>query len=116
IVPNVRGTVIEVPVQANVPLKKGDVLFRIDPQPFQYEVDRLRALLASKNVKVSQLTEQMAAAEAATAEAKANLIVSESQFDRQARETREQSVAHKTQVDKRLELARSQLERGKKLL
>src|SRR5829696_7687336 len=32
IVPNVRGTVVEVPVEANRPVKKGDVLFRIDRQ------------------------------------------------------------------------------------
>src|SRR5687768_16949808 len=32
IVPNVRGTVVEVPVEANTPVKQGDVLFRIDPQ------------------------------------------------------------------------------------
>ena len=56
IVPNVRGTVIEVPVQANVPVSKGDVLFKIDPQQYQIEVDRLRALLASKNTKFAQLS------------------------------------------------------------
>src|SRR4051794_11305093 len=39
IVPNVRGLVTEVPVEANKPLKQGDVLFRIDPKPFQIEVD-----------------------------------------------------------------------------
>src|SRR5215471_15119835 len=31
IVPEVRGVVTEVPVVANQPLKKGDVLFRIEP-------------------------------------------------------------------------------------
>src|SRR5437867_2758906 len=44
IIPNVRGTIIEVPVEANKPLKAGDVLFRIDPLPFQIEVDRLKAV------------------------------------------------------------------------
>ena len=116
IVPNVRGTVIEVPVQANQPIKKGDVLFRIEPQPFQIEVDRLRAMLASKNVKVSQLTEQMAAAEAQTKEARANLLVAESQFDRQAREAQESAVAQVRQVQKRLDLARSQYNRAKTLV
>ena len=38
--PSVRGRVIEVPVQANVPLKEGDVLFRVDPKPYQYVVDQ----------------------------------------------------------------------------
>src|SRR4051812_2791105 len=116
IVPNVRGTVIEVPVQANVPVSKGDVLFRIDPQPFQIEVDRLRALLASKNTKFAQLSEQLAAAEAATKEAKANLVVSESQFDRQARENYEQAAARVAQVGKQLDLAKQNLARVKPLV
>jgi multidrug resistance efflux pump len=115
IVPNVRGTVVEVPVEAGKPVKQGDVLFRIDPEPFQTEVDRLQALLASKNVKVAQLSEQLAAAQAATSEAKANLLVAESQFDRQARESAEQAVAQEAQVKKRLDLANSQLKRAAEL-
>jgi multidrug resistance efflux pump len=111
IVPNVRGTVIEVPVEANKPIKKGDVLFRIDPQPFQIEIDRLRALLASKNTKFAQLSEQLAAAEAATKEAKANQLVAESTFDRQARENYEQSLARVDQVGKQLTLAKQNLGR-----
>jgi multidrug resistance efflux pump len=111
IVPTVRGIVIEVPIEANQQVKKGDVLFRIDPQPYQIEVDRLRALLASKNTKFAQLSEQLAAAEAATREAKANLIVAESQFDRQARENYEQAVARVAQVDKSLTLAKQNLAR-----
>jgi multidrug resistance efflux pump len=43
IVPNVSGPVIEVPVKPLVPVKKGDVLYRIDPDPFQYQVDQLTA-------------------------------------------------------------------------
>src|SRR5215475_13539114 len=39
------GRVIEVPVTPNTPVQKGGVLFRIDPRPFQYEVDRLTALV-----------------------------------------------------------------------
>jgi multidrug resistance efflux pump len=111
IVPNVRGTVIEVPVQPNVPVSKGDVLFKIDPQPYQIEVDRLRALLASKNTKFAQLSEQLAAAEAATKEGRANLLVAESQFDRQARENSEQATARVAQVGRQLDLAKQNLAR-----
>jgi multidrug resistance efflux pump len=111
IVPNVRGPVIDVPVLPNVPVSKGDVLFKIDPQPYQIEVDRLRALLASKNTKFAQLSEQLAAAEAATKEARANLVVSESQFDRQARENSEQANARVAQVGKQLDLAKQNLAR-----
>jgi multidrug resistance efflux pump len=44
IVPNVSGQVIEVPIQGgNEPLSKDDVLFRIDPAPFEYSVRQLEA-------------------------------------------------------------------------
>jgi multidrug resistance efflux pump len=45
IVPNVNGEVIEVPVSPNLPLEKGDVLFRLDPEPFQNTIDSLEARL-----------------------------------------------------------------------
>ncbi len=43
IVPNVSGQVIEVPVKGNQMLEKGDVLFRLDPVPFQNTVNSLKA-------------------------------------------------------------------------
>ncbi|MDO6705074.1 HlyD family secretion protein [Photobacterium sp. 1_MG-2023] len=52
IMPNVRGKVIEVPVKPNSPLQEGDVLFKIDPTPFQAEVDRLEAQLAETRQNV----------------------------------------------------------------
>jgi multidrug resistance efflux pump len=116
IVPQVRGKVIEVPITANQPLKAGDVLFRIDPQPYQYEVDRLRASLAGKNRDVAQLSEKLAAAEAATREARANLVVAESQYDRQARESYEQARSQVEQIKKRRDLAKSQFDRVSGLL
>ena len=50
IVPRVTGRVIEVPIAENAPVAKGDVLFQIDPEPFQYEVDRLTADLKIKKI------------------------------------------------------------------
>ena len=105
IVTNVRGVVIEVPVKGNQPLKKGDVLFRLDPKPFEIEVDRLRALLASKSSKFAQLAEQLAAAEATTKQARANLLVSESVNDRQLRESYERAKSQTLQVKERYDLA-----------
>src|SRR5256886_16234142 len=35
IVPRVTGQVTEVPIEPNRPIKKGDVLFKIDPVPFE---------------------------------------------------------------------------------
>ena len=33
--PPVRGLVTEVPIEPNQPIKKGDVMFRIDPAQFE---------------------------------------------------------------------------------
>src|SRR5579862_5784102 len=35
IIPDVKGRVLEVPVEANQPLKQGDLLFKIDPTVYQ---------------------------------------------------------------------------------
>ena len=45
IVPNVRGKVIEIDVKPNEPVKKGTVLFKIDPTPYQARVDEIKAQL-----------------------------------------------------------------------
>ncbi len=54
IVPNVTGQVIEVPVEANVPLSKGDVLYLIDPVPYQAALDQVAAKLELAKLRESQ--------------------------------------------------------------
>ena len=46
VTPNVTGQIVAIPVKPNVPVKMGDVLFQIDPAPFQYKVTQLQASLA----------------------------------------------------------------------
>jgi multidrug resistance efflux pump len=46
VTPNVTGQIIAIPVKPNVPVKMGDVLFQIDPAPFQFKVAQLQASLA----------------------------------------------------------------------
>lgn len=46
-IPGVKGRVIEVPVRPSTALKQGDVLFRIDPEPFRLTIDGLKACLGS---------------------------------------------------------------------
>jgi len=43
IVPNVKGQVVEVPIEGSAVVNKGDVLFKIDPTPYQFAVDQLAA-------------------------------------------------------------------------
>ena len=57
IVPRVTGRVIEVPVEANRPIRKGQVLFRIDPVPYRQE-------LAALEAKVPELTAKLDSAQA----------------------------------------------------
>ena len=50
--PRVNGLVTEVPVVPNRPLRKGDILFKIDPTPFQIQVDALKAQLQQLDVQL----------------------------------------------------------------
>jgi multidrug resistance efflux pump len=47
VTPNVTGQIVAIPVETNVLVKTGDVLFQIDPAPFQYKVTQLQASLAA---------------------------------------------------------------------
>ena len=47
VTPNVTGQIVAIPVKPNVPVKANDVLFQIDPAPFQYKVAQLQASLAA---------------------------------------------------------------------
>ncbi|HUL81319.1 MAG TPA: HlyD family secretion protein [Gammaproteobacteria bacterium] len=73
VVPQVRGQVIEVPVEGNSPVKKGDVLFRIDPTPFELQVNTLEAQLAATEGTVKQLDEQLKSAQGKTQTVRAKL-------------------------------------------
>jgi RND family efflux transporter MFP subunit len=57
IVPDVAGEVIDVPVSANTPLKANDVLFRIDPVPFEAQVKALEAQLSLSELRFKQMSE-----------------------------------------------------------
>jgi RND family efflux transporter MFP subunit len=57
IVPDVAGEVIDVPVEANKPLKAGDVLFRIDPVPFEAQVKAIEAQLKLSATRLAQMTQ-----------------------------------------------------------
>lgn len=57
IVPEVAGEVIEVPVQANRPLKTGDILFRIDPVPYEAQLRAVEAQLRLAELRLSQMSQ-----------------------------------------------------------
>jgi multidrug resistance efflux pump len=105
VIPEVRGTVIEVPVEGNQHVSKGDVLFRIDPTRFQLQVDALSAQLAAAEGAVVELNEQLRSAEGRSESVRSQLelrrlrvqqnreLVAEGAGDRFALEQAEADVA-----------------------
>ncbi len=65
--PEYGGIVTEVPAKPNVPMKKGDTLFQMDPTPWEYDVRMYSAQLA-------QAKEDVKESKAALDEAEADLI------------------------------------------
>ncbi|HSD37010.1 MAG TPA: HlyD family secretion protein [Rhodocyclaceae bacterium] len=101
IIPQVRGRVIEVPVEPNRLVKKGELLFRIDPTPYQNDLNVARAKLAADEARLEQ-------SGAALADASAG-----------ARELREQLKSASGQVAAlrpRLDLARLRVTQNRELV
>src|SRR5438105_325427 len=84
VLPTVRGRVVEVPVKENAPLKEGDVLFRIDPKPYEYVVEQKKAALAEAEQNVRQLKASLDQAAAGTERANAQVTLAQQNYDRQA--------------------------------
>jgi multidrug resistance efflux pump len=68
----VSGRVVRVNVRNNQDVKAGEVIFEIDPQPYQIAVDRARADLESTRRKIGASTAGIASAQANLRAAQAN--------------------------------------------
>jgi multidrug resistance efflux pump len=74
IVSQVKGRVLEVPVEeGNRLVKKGEVLFKIDPQPYRLAVNTLEAQLASASASQKELEESLKGARGAVDQTTARL-------------------------------------------
>jgi len=60
IIPEVRGRVVEVPIEANQPIKKGDILYRIDPKPFEDELRGIEGEIAAARKDLERAQELFA--------------------------------------------------------
>jgi len=101
IVPQVRGRVIDVPVEPNRPVKKGDILFRIDPTPYELTVRALEAQLANAIASSRELNEQLAAATGKVAETRGAIQQAESRV---------------REVQTKLDLARTRVAQNRELV
>jgi len=89
----VRGLVTEVPVEPNRPIKKGDVLFKIDPTPYEIAVSNYEA-------QISRLKVQLLTAEAGA---------------RNLQESLKGATGQKAALESRLNLSKLRLQQFKEL-
>ena len=101
VVPQVRGRVIEVPVEPNRLVKKGEVLFRIDPTPYELTVRSLEAQLANTVASSKELDEQIAGAIGKVSEARGAI---------------QQADARIPEIQSKLDLARLRVGQNRELV
>jgi multidrug resistance efflux pump len=101
VVPQVRGRVIEVPVEPNRLVRKGDILFRIDPTPYELTVRSLEAQLANAVAGSKELGEQVTGAQGKVTESRGAIAQSEAKI---------------REIQTRLDLARTRVGQNKELV
>jgi membrane fusion protein (multidrug efflux system) len=79
----VTGPIQQVFVRNGVRVKQGDVLFRIDPAPFQVALENAQAQLATAELQTSQLKTQAAGTGADITGSEANLKIKQNALARQ---------------------------------
>lgn len=95
IVSQVKGRVIEVPVEeGNRLVKKGEVLFKIDPEPYRLAVNQLEAQLANAVASQKELEESL----------------------KGARGAMDQAAARMREISAKLELARTRVAQNRELV
>jgi membrane fusion protein (multidrug efflux system) len=96
--PNVAGRVIEVDVHNNQHVHKGDVLFRIDPAPYQAAVDEAQAQLHDAITSVGSTRANYRQGQAELAAAQAKLHYAEREAARQ-KELVQEGISSQAQYD-----------------
>jgi multidrug resistance efflux pump len=101
VIPQVRGRVIEVPVEPNRLVKKGELLFRIDPTQYQNELNAAKARLAADEAKLAQASAGLVDASAGA---------------RQLQEQLKSASGQVTALRPRLDLARLRVQQNRELV
>jgi membrane fusion protein, multidrug efflux system len=82
--PQVNGQVVQVSVRNGAQVKKGDLLFRIDPQPYRVALEQAEAQLASAQLQTHVLRTQAAGTGGDIRGAEANLSIKQNALGRQS--------------------------------
>lgn len=101
VIPQVRGRVIEVPVEPNRLVKKGELLFRIDPTQYQNELNAAKARLAADEARLAQASANVADASAGA---------------RQLQEQLKSASGQVSALQPRLDLARLRVRQNRELV
>jgi multidrug resistance efflux pump len=125
VAPRVSGPIVELPIIDNQAVKKGDLLFRIDPRTYEAAVDQANARLDATRDQLQNLAEQVKAAEAALEQsdsgikqaefavvsAQANLDKAKKDFDRASNLVTKGDVSKRTydQAQAAFDIARADL-------
>lgn len=80
----VNGPVVAVYVDENQHVSPGDILYRVDPRPFEAAVHAAEAQLAAARLQTNQLVVQASGTGADIVGAQANLAIARRAYDRQA--------------------------------
>jgi membrane fusion protein (multidrug efflux system) len=115
VAPRVKGQVVRVLVDDNYRVKKGDILVRLDRQPYHVEVDRKKAALDIAQTKLVQ-TRASVRATVAKARAQRNQMVNAVQLVRSQIQGLQADVATLTRYQAALENARTEYRRAEVLL
>lgn len=80
---DVAGRIVEVAVRENQPVKAGDILFRIDPEPYHIALAQADAAIAGAQVQVTTLQAGYAATGADIQAARDTIASAQEDYDRQ---------------------------------
>ena len=108
--PEYGGRVKEVFITSNTPIKKGDPLFQMDPEPWQNRVNEHEALLASAGTDVLKLGQRVIEAKADAARTHATLKGAKAKYDmiKTAAEKNAVSKIHLEQIEQRVAALKAQ--------
>jgi multidrug resistance efflux pump len=118
IAPEYGGYLKKVYVESNVPVKKGDTLFQMDPSEWQYRVDEYEAQLAAAGTNVAILSQQVDEARARVNGTMASLQTAKAEYQ-QIYEAAQKKAASQISVEqyaKKVDMLTAELEGNKALL
>src|SRR5579875_675777 len=81
--PQVNGQIVQVFVRNGARVKRGDLLFRIDPQPYRVAVEQAEAALSNAQLQTQVLRTTAAGTGGDITGAQANLAIKQNALDRQ---------------------------------